>query len=310
VFPDMAGKLGKMLRAKQKAGDFDRIDSAQQLAATLTEELRRSSGDKHLTVEFSKAAVPLQEPGAKPDPAEVARAEAEALKFFKSINFGINKVERLPGNIGYLDLRGFVPARLGGQAYSAAMTLLNGTDALIIDLRNNGGGDPSAVALLASYFFNERTQLSDIISREGGTTSLRQMSTSDYVQGPRYASGKDVIILTSKSTFSAGEDFSYSLQALKRASTMGETTGGGAHPGNMERLHAHFLAFIPFGRSLNPITKTDWEGVGVIPDVKMPAKDALKGAQALLLQKLSAAEADPESKQHLLQQLMELNGAP
>lgn len=309
VFPEVAGKLGKTLRARQRAGEFDQIGDAATLATALTETLRNTSGDLHLGVEFSADAIALQDP-AKPDPAALARAESEELQFFKRINYGVDRVERLPGNIGYVALSGFVPARLGGQAYSAAMTLLNGADALIIDLRNNGGGDPAAVALLASYFFDERTHLSDIVSREGGATRVRQMSTSDYVQGPRYASGKEVVILTSKNTFSAAEDFSYALQTLKRATTIGETTGGGAHPGNMERLHAHFLAFIPFGRSLSPITRTDWEGVGVIPDVKVDAAGALRAARMMLLKKLAAAQANPEFRQELLKQLAELESAP
>ena len=309
VFPDVAKKLEKTLRATQKAGRYDAITTPQQLADQLTEDLRRASGDMHLHVRFSEQAVPVQDASAKPDPQEQARAEVEAQEFFKHINYGVEKVERLPGNVGYIDLRGFTPARYSGQAYSAAMTLLNGTDALIIDLRKNRGGDPNAVALLASYFFDGRTQLSDIVKREGGTDRLQQMSTSDFVHGPRYASGKDVFILTSKDTFSAGEDFSYSMQVLKRVKVIGEVTGGGAHPGNMERLHAHFLAFIPFGRSLNPITKTDWEGVGVVPDVKVSAADALKAAHLLLLEKLAATQAEPAMKKDLLRLMAEAKAA-
>lgn len=310
VFADVAQKLEAMLRSRQKAGEYDSIADGRQLADKLTGDLRGASGDKHLHVRFFEKAIPLQDPAAKPDPQEVARAEADGQKFFKRINYGVERVERLPGNIGYIELHGFTPARYSGQAYGAAMTLLNGTDALVIDLRKNHGGDPNAVALLASYFFDERTRLSDIVIREGGADRLQQQSTSDYVSGPRYASGKEVVILTSRNTFSAGEDFTYSMQVLKRARVVGEVTGGGAHPGRMERLHPHFLAFIPFGRSLNPVTKTDWEGVGVSPDVKVGADDALREAQVMLLQKLSQTQAEPTIKQELAKRLAQLQAAP
>ncbi len=303
VFPETAKKLQKVLRAQQKAGQFDAITSAQQLAEKLTETIRKETGDLHLRVGFSPDAIPVG----------TGLAEREGPKdgerdFLRRMNYGFQKVERLPGNIGYLELRGFAPARFSGQAIAAAMTLLNGTEGLIVDLRKNGGGDPETVALLASYFFEERTHLSDIIVREGSKESVVQMATSEFVTGPRYDKAKPVYILTSKRTFSAAEDFSYSLQTQKRAKVIGETTGGGAHPGSRQRLAAHFHAFIPYGRSFNPITKTDWEGVGVVPDVKVGADAALKTAQGLVLKTLADKEDDQQHKQDLLKLLGELNG--
>jgi C-terminal processing protease CtpA/Prc len=206
----------------------------------------------------------------------------------KAQNFGVERIERLPFNIGYLNLRAFAPAAEAAPTIAAAMSVLAHTDTLIIDLRKNGGGDPSTVALLASYLFDERTRLNDIYFRDGDRTE--QMWSSDFVPGTRYGKDKDVYILTSKHTFSAAEDFSYALKNLKRATVVGESTGGGAHPGAMVRLNPHFAMFVPNGRSISTVTKTDWEGVGVTPAVSVRAEDAMKVAQVAALKKIAAGE--------------------
>ncbi|MDP8979977.1 MAG: S41 family peptidase [Acidobacteriota bacterium] len=201
-------------------------------------------------------------------------------------NFGFEKVERLQGNIGYLDLRGFMEAQWGSETAVAAMNFLANTDALIIDLRQNGGGDPAMVALITSYLFSpgEEVHLNDLYWRPSNET--HQWWTLPYVPGRRYAN-KPVYVLTSNRTFSAAEEFTYNLKNLKRATIIGETTGGGAHPGGMERLSEHFMAFLPSGRAINPISKTNWEGTGVTPDVAVPAADALTTATAAALRKIS-----------------------
>ena len=155
-----------------------------------------------------------------------------------SINFGFEKVERLKGNVGYIDLRGFTPAEFSAETIVAAMNFVANTDALIFDLRQNGGGDPATVALLSSYLFGpEPVHLNSLYWREGDTT--HQWWTLPFVPGKRYA-GKDVYVLTSKRTFSAAEEFTYNLKNLKRATIIGETTGGGAHPGGPRRINEHF----------------------------------------------------------------------
>ncbi|MES3023820.1 MAG: S41 family peptidase [Pseudomonadota bacterium] len=287
VFPEKAGKVAQLLRQQQKSGALAHITSAEKLAKTLTGQLQKEALDKHLLVVYSEQAMPQQEKNRKQSMEEQAMALAD----MKARNFGIERVERLPFNIGYLDLRGFAPAKDAATTIGAAMTVLANTDSLIIDLRKNGGGDPATVAMIASYLFDQRTRLNDIYFREGDRTE--QMWSTEYVAGIRYGQTKDVYLLTSEHTFSAAEDFSYTLKNLKRATIVGETTGGGAHPGDMVRLSAHFAVFIPNGRSISPITKTDWEGTGVAPDVKVPAEDAFKTAQAALLNKLIAATRDP-----------------
>jgi C-terminal processing protease CtpA/Prc len=257
--------------------------------------------DKHIRVRYS--AAPLPEPVAGgPTAAELAEMRQQE----QARNYGVERVERLPGNIGLLDLRGFAPAAWAGETLAAAMTLLAHSDALIFDLRRNGGGDPATVALLCSYLFDERTHLNDLFMREGNIT--QQFWTQDWVPGLRYGASKPVLVLTSSRTFSGAEEFSNNLKVLKRATIVGETTGGGAHPGEMLRLHPHYEMFVPNGRAINPITGTNWEGTGVQPDIAVKADDALRVAQLQVLPTLIQKATDPRARAALQARLKELGG--
>lgn len=302
TFPEMAKKVEASLREKQKRGAFDNISSARQLSNALTRDLQATTSDRHLRVTFSEELIPERKPRAAPSPDEVANR----LATMREGNFGVKKVERLPFNIGYLELEGFAPARDAADTLAAAMTLLAHTDALIIDLRNNGGGDAGAVTLLASYLFDKRTRLNDFYYREGNRTEQRW--SSDVVPGLRFGQKKDVTILTSKDTFSAAEDFTYALKNLKRATVIGETTGGGANPGDDTRLLPNFSAFIPLGRSISPVTQANWEGVGVTPNIAVCADDALRAAQVAILKKMAAAESDTAKLGSLNNRIAELGG--
>ena len=167
----------------------------------------------------------------------------------------------------------------------AAMNFLAHADAIIIDLRENGGGDPKMIALVSTYLFSKPTHLNDLWERKSNTT--QQYWTLPYVPGDRL-DGKPAYVLTSKRTFSGAEEFSYNLKNLKRATIVGETTGGGAHPVRGQRIDDHFIIGVPFARAINPISKTNWEGTGVEPDVKVPAAEALATAQKLAIEKLSS----------------------
>jgi C-terminal processing protease CtpA/Prc len=292
VFPEVAAKMDQAIRERMQKKEYDQITSAKNLSQRLTEHLQEVSHDKHLRVGYSAEVIPVPKDNGEPSAEERERF----LGFLRTTNFGFEKMERLPGNIGYLDLRGFVPAEFGAETVVAAMNFLANTDALIIDLRRNGGGDPAMVALISSYLFGaEPVHLNDLYWREGNST--RQWWTLPYVPGKRYGDKKDVYVLTSRRTFSAAEEFTYNLKNLKRATIIGETTGGGAHPGGTRRINDHFQVWVPSGRAINPYSKTNWEGTGVKPDVESPSDQALKVAHIAAMNKVMEKITDPERKQ-------------
>ena len=266
VFPDVAKRMEAALRAHQNRGDYDGLTDGETFADSLTANLQAVSHDKHLRVSFSPDRVPDGPPGPDPGGAAAYRKRME------SLNCGFDRVERLPGNIGYLQFDAFPDPDVCGPTAVAAMNFLANVEALIIDLRSNGGGDPRMVALISTYLFAEPTHLNDLWERRTNTT--QQYWTLPYVPGKRLID-QPVYVLTSSRTFSGAEEFTYNLKNLKRATIIGEVTGGGAHPVMGHRIDDHFMIGVPFARAINPITKTNWEGVGVTPDIKVPAADAL-----------------------------------
>ena len=193
-------------------------------------------------------------------------------------NCAFDKVEVLPGNVGYVKFDGFMPAEICAPTATAALNFLANTDAVIFDLRENHGGDPEMVQFICSYLFDHPTHLNDLWTRRDSST--RQFWTLPSVPGKTLA-GKPAYVLTSKETFSGGEEFTYDLKELKRAKIIGETTGGGAHPVDGHRIDTRFMIGVPFATAVNPISHTSWEGTGVAPDVKVPADSALAIAQKL-----------------------------
>jgi hypothetical protein len=207
-------------------------------------------------------------------------------------NFGFKEVRVLDGNIGYLNLTKFYDPALGEQTAIAAMNFLFNTDALIIDLRHNGGGYGDMVQLVASYLFDtEPVLMQEVYSREGD--QHKQNWTLPYIPGKRMPD-KPVYLLTGPETFSAAESFAYFLKNRKRAVIIGQTTGAGAHPIRHRMLNDRFTIFVPYGRPIDPITKTDWEKTGVSPDVVIPLKEALLTAQIMALEK--TVKTDPANK--------------
>jgi hypothetical protein len=288
VFPDVAKRAGEALNAKFKSKAYDSITDGQALAKALTDDLFALTKDSHLRFQFDPIAVPVQAlPGQVVPEAQVAAALLDA----KQRNFGFERVERLPGNIGYIDLRMFYSPESAGDTVAAAMNLVANTDALIFDLRQSLGGFSATVALITSYLLNERTLLNTFYSREDDSTE--QSWSLDWLPGKRFGGTKPVYVLTSKGSISAAEEFAYNLKHLKRATIVGETTTGAANPGAFVKLTPLFTLFITNARSINAVTKTNWEGVGVEPDVKVAAQDALRKAQLLALEKIIGSERDP-----------------
>lgn len=290
VFPEKAKQIEALLRQRQREGKYDGITDGEQLAKQLTDDMDGVVHDQHLSVALETGQAPSEDALGPPPTsrAEWERRAPLAMRLMIHVSkLGVEKVDHLSSNIGYLQISGFPPHFLVPDTYAAAMDKLADTDGLIVDLRNNGGGGPKTVALLVSYFVDQRTRLNDIWDRDTNVTT--QQWTEDKVDGKRYGGKKPVVILTGPGTMSAGEDFAYTMQAMKRATVIGERTWGGAHPVRPYRLGVHFIAAIPSARTISPITHTNWEGVGVIPDIAATPDNALAVAKDLLQRRLHGA---------------------
>lgn len=286
VFPEVAAAIETDIRSRAERGEYASL-ALDELCATLTEQMQAISHDKHLRVFYNDAPRPT----AEMNWGTTEWYEHMRLKGSLS-NFGLQKVEILPGNIGYLDIRQFFLVSLAGDTVVAAMNFLAHTGALIVDLRQCVGGDAATVALVISYLFDEPVHLNDFYLREGNQTF--QSWTLPYVPGRRYGD-KPVFVLTSDFTFSGGEEFSYDLKNLKRATLIGETTKGGAHPGQRYAINEQIEMCIPTGRAINPISGTNWEGTGVTPDIEQPQAQALQTAYQLALRAVLAQIEDQQS---------------
>ena len=276
VSPEVGKRMSDSLHARLKRGVYDRYTNGATFAIHLRADLDDIAHDKHVQILYT-----LLVRGPEPPPAATAapqRRESEA-------NCPVWTTERLEGNVGYLRFDGFIDPAVCGVTIVRAMNALAETKALIIDLRENaGGGEAGSTPLLESYLFDRRTHLSDVSFRKTG--EIRERWTLDSVAGARFGGEKPVVLLTSAHTLSAAEELAYDLQALKRATIVGETTSGQAHATFEARIDNHFEILLPTGKTLNPVTGADWEGVGVIPDVKVSATDALATAQRLLREKM------------------------
>ncbi|WP_194898848.1 S41 family peptidase [Catenulispora pinisilvae] len=262
IFPDKAALAAGAVTAALAAGDFDALDGPA-LCAGVTEIFFEYCADKHLRLAWSDEPRDLEEQGDD---------EAIFAAMTRAANYGVRRVERLEGNVGYLDLTLVADASAGARVIAAAMELIANTEALIIDLRANRGGAPNGVQLWCSYLFpDDETHLNDFYSRVEDAT--RQYWTLAHVDGSRYLD-RPVYVLISGKTFSAGEEFAYNLKTQKRATLVGETTRGGAHDNEFYPLTAHVTVSIPNARAINPVTGTNWEGVGVEPDVAVSADEA------------------------------------
>ena len=253
-------------------GAFDTTLSGPAYAEALSALLQELTGDGHLNVEYSEDRIPDTSHGI-----EAFSAEEMERWYGAHLNFGVERVDRLEGNVGLLDLRVFAPIDMGAETVVAAMNVVAHTDALIIDLRNNGGGIGDMANLVASYLFDSDPQpLTGNYDRPAD--KLTRRFTQTFVPGTRFGKDKPVYVLISPKTFSAAEALAYDLQALQRAVIVGEASGGGAHPFEYVRIHPHFVLWSVTAKSVNPITGTNWQGVGVQPDIRVPANQALEEA--------------------------------
>jgi peptidase S41-like protein len=272
IYPEVAQKMADALLAHENSGDDDAATDGEVFADLLSRQMRDVSHDRYVMMVYSTVTEPENPPA--PTPEDVVRYQHE----MEENNCTFEKIEILPNNIGYLKFNGFPDASICRTTAVAAMTSLNHADAIIFDLRDNPGGYANMVALIATYLFDRPTHLNDFYNRSDNSTE--QSWTLPPVPGNRLAD-KPAFVLTSPSTFSAAEGFSYDLKMLKRATLVGETTSGRGHMGMGHRIDDHFTIRVPGIRVVNPISKTNWEGTGVEPDVKVKAADALKTAEKL-----------------------------
>lgn len=291
VYPEVAEEICARLQLHLDEGAYEGITEGSFLAYALTHHLQEVNGDEHLWVCWTAQPLPEHEGQLRHNPEWVAERRLEA----ELDSYGLHRVERLPGNVGYLEIRHFHRPAWAGDAAVAAMQILANTSALIVDLRRCPGGYPGMVSLVLIYLFGEEpVHLDSIYWRDDDVT--QQYWTLPYVPGKHYGD-KPVYVLTSRDTFSGGEAFAQYVQARRRGIVVGEKTDGGAHPGAFYRLHTHFEAFIPVGRAIDPATGGNWEGSGVTPDVAVPAEQALatayRRALAAVVERLGAADSGP-----------------
>jgi retinol-binding protein 3 len=261
VFPEKGEEMAGILRRALAEGKYAGVRTDRELAERLTRDLQAICGDKHLRVR----GAPLAQRPAGGASGPMMRRPANA---------GFRKVEVLEDNIGYLRLDGFEDSDEARRIAAAAMNFIASCDAVIFDMRYNGGGSPAMVRYITSWLFEEPVHLNSMYDRGGNVVS--EYWTLEDVPGRRLGEQAPVYVLTSRRTFSGAEEFSYNLQALGRGTIVGETTGGGAHPVQTVRLGEGFIATIPFMRANNPVTQTNWEGVGVKPDIECPEENALE----------------------------------
>lgn len=293
VFPDVAKKMEKHLRKQYKKKAYKDITSLEEFGRKLTEDLREISHDKHLRVMFMPDDMLAQFAGDTLTDEEKQRELEEKQRG----NFCFKEIKLLEGNVGYVDLRCFSEATDAGATAVAAMNFLVYTDAIIFDLRQNGGGSPSMIQLITSYFFHEPVHLNSFYIRKSDST--HQFWTHAHVQGPRMTD-VDLYVLTSSSTFSAAEEFTYNLKSMERATIIGDTTGGGAHPIEVKPFQNLSIGMsLPFGRAVNPVTGTNWEGTGIAPHIAVPQEQALDKAHLEALKKLLEKTEDADRKAQL-----------
>ncbi len=297
-FPELAVKVAAHIREKLNGGSYEDCETSPELSRRLTDDLQEISHDLHLAVFYSPGEAAQVVEKRSHDPLDEAY-ESDWWHQVHSDNFGLQKIEYLVGNIGYIDIRYFTPVNLAGHVAVAAMNFLSRCDALIFDLRQCGGGDPFMTQLFQSYLFDEHKKPKLLLTKyHRAKDEVQQKWTYPYIPGKRLPD-IPVYILTSRRTFSGGEDMAYTLKHHGRATVVGETTGGGAHPITELTLGEGFVVTLPEGYPTHPVTQSNWEGIGVQPDIEVPREQALETAHRHAIRGLLDKGTDP-TRAHIL----------
>jgi C-terminal processing protease CtpA/Prc len=298
VFAEAGIRVAFHLKRLSSEGAFDKTPDAESLAAALTASIQEVEADPHIEV---LQPPPVREAAARPE----ARAnQPEWLEPLRRRNYDFVRAERLPGNVGVLQLNSFPPPEVAEPTAAAAMQFLQNVDALIVDLRENSGGTGDMVRLLASHFFVERTALIQTFRR-----ASEPQITVDYTLTEltgRRVPAIDIFVLTSKRTFSAAEAFTFALQDRGRAVVVGETTRGGANAGRYRDLPYGFRVFIPDSHASSPVSQKSWDRIGIKPDIASPATSAFDVAYREALRRLIVSARSEEERLRLIEALQKL----
>ena len=297
VIRDMAQQLTDYLNEKLNSGSYDKLHNPAEFANALWADLRASSNDNHFYIEYNPERAKIVTAEKSRSAEEIEKASKAMAEKERLTNFGFKKVEILKGNVGYLDLDFFSNPEYAGATAVAAMNFLANSDAVIIDLRDTPGGEPTMVQLLSSYFVRGkdqgRTHLNTLEQVYDG--KVEQYWTVPYVPGKRMYD-MDLYILTDTYTGSAAEEFTHNMKALDRAVIIGETTAGSGHNVDIEVIQKIFVMHLPVRRPVNPITGTGWEGTGIEPHITVPGKQALDKAYLTALEKIIGKGPDADQK--------------
>jgi hypothetical protein len=277
VIPEVGNAVARDLRERLQRGEYDRITASRELAKVLSSHIDAVCHDPHTEVAYFEDDQLAERPAS--DPAVVKEREAKRYARALAANFDFAEPQTLEGNIALIRFDSFHPAAFAAPLVQRYLSATASADALIIDLRQNGGGAPDLIPVLVSYLFDDQpVHLYDQFSRRDGTSV--QAWTNPAVPGTRFGGSKPVYVLTSKETFSAAENLAYTLQQLKRARIVGERTPGGAHGAFGKPVTSHLVPMIATKRTINAVTKGDWNRVGVVPDIAASADQALAVALA------------------------------
>jgi hypothetical protein len=297
-----ARRMADAVERRWRQGAYARFDSGAGLVGALTGDLRQVHADEHLRLDYFVVPRPMRGAAGTASNEDLeARRRVAARR-----GFGIERVERLPGNVAVVTLRSFEPPSIGGAALQAAMSLTAGADAMVLDLRQNGGGYGEMVGELAAYFAPGGTPWSEGYDRVSGRAERTVVPSR--AEGPVFR-GRPLFIVTSRRTFSAAEAFAYAMRARGLATVVGDTTRGGANPVQVFQLSPHFALFLPTGRATDLATHTNWEGRGVAPDVVTPAAGAVTAAYRRALEALLAGSPSPDVADEIRDALSRLSGA-
>lgn len=294
VFPEVGKETAAHLDKQLAAGHFDQFETMKAFAEALTTEVQSINKDKHMRVWLTQPRKAQEN-----TPERLFEERQNHMAYMRNNAGGFKEAKIMEGNVGYFDLRNFAPVELAAEFADGYMKLLSGADAIIVDMRKNGGGSPDMVQYLCSYFFDKKVHLNSLYFRQGDRTI--DFWTLDEVGGTQMPD-VPLFVLTSEKTFSGAEEFSYNMQTQKRATLVGQTTGGGANPGGTRPINEKLTVFIPMGKAINPITKTNWEGVGVVPEVMTSPEETMDKAYELA----KAAAEEYRTRNHEEQEAMGL----